>query len=202
MNKTTLAIFAALCASLALAEDFKTINGKEYKNATVSHIEADGIVLKTKSGIVKVYFAELPKDVQKRFGYSEAEAQKAAEEKHIEEQKVTEQLVARTLEDVEAHQVSLENSLVNVQFDFRSHVIRETDPGWFRTVLWGGGSRSASMVALVPKAGMEWFERIPFDGGELSPHYVFARVEKEPDGVYFVRLLGPLMLPDGHFGGW
>lgn len=50
-----------LSASLALAEDFKTINGKEYKNATVSRIEPDGVVLKSKSGIAKVYFTELPR---------------------------------------------------------------------------------------------------------------------------------------------
>ena len=36
MNKTALAILAALSASIALADDFKTINGKEYKNATIS----------------------------------------------------------------------------------------------------------------------------------------------------------------------
>jgi len=56
-----------MSASLLLAEDFKTINGKEYKNATVSCVEPDGIVLKSKSGITKVYFTELPKDVQERF---------------------------------------------------------------------------------------------------------------------------------------
>ena len=70
--KTTLAVSAALSASLALAEDFKTIDGKEYKDATVSRVEADGLVLKTKSGISKVYFVELPKDVQERFHYDAA----------------------------------------------------------------------------------------------------------------------------------
>jgi hypothetical protein len=64
---TTLAILTVLSATLALAEDFKTIKGKEYKNATVSRVEPDGIVLKTKSGIAKVYFTELPKEVQERF---------------------------------------------------------------------------------------------------------------------------------------
>jgi hypothetical protein len=68
--KTTLAILAALSASLVLAEDFKTIKGKEYKNAKVSRIEPDGIVLITKSGISKVYFVELPKEVQQRFHYN------------------------------------------------------------------------------------------------------------------------------------
>jgi hypothetical protein len=62
-------IFAALSVSLALADDIKTINGKEYKNVTVSRVEADGIVIKTKTGISKIYFAELPKDVQERFHY-------------------------------------------------------------------------------------------------------------------------------------
>jgi hypothetical protein len=69
----SLAILAALSASLAPAEDFKTINGKEYKNVTVSRIESDGIVLKSKSGITKLYFTELPKDVQERFHYDSAQ---------------------------------------------------------------------------------------------------------------------------------
>ena len=64
---TTLAILPLLSASLALAEDFKTIKGKEYKDATIIRVEADGIVLRTKMGISKVYFIELPKDVQERF---------------------------------------------------------------------------------------------------------------------------------------
>jgi len=55
--------------SVVLADDFKTIKGKEYKNAKVSRVEPDGIVLVTKSGISKVYFTELPKDVQERFNY-------------------------------------------------------------------------------------------------------------------------------------
>jgi hypothetical protein len=67
-----LSIFAALSASLALAEDFKTINGKEYKDATVTRIEGDGIVLRTKTGISKVYFFELPQDIQKKFHYGPA----------------------------------------------------------------------------------------------------------------------------------
>ena len=58
--------------SLALADDFKTINGKEYKNVTVTRVEADGIVIKTKTGISKIYFVELPKDVQERFHYGSA----------------------------------------------------------------------------------------------------------------------------------
>jgi hypothetical protein len=67
-----LAVLAVLSASLALAEDFKTIHGKEYKDATITRVEGDGIVLRTKTGISKVYFAELPKDVQEKFHYGRA----------------------------------------------------------------------------------------------------------------------------------
>jgi hypothetical protein len=62
------ALFLILCfGSLAVADDFKTINGKEYKNVTVKRVEPDGLVLSSKFGISKVYFTELPKDVQERF---------------------------------------------------------------------------------------------------------------------------------------
>ena len=71
---TTLVIFVAFSASRALAEDFKTVTGKEYKNASVSRVEADGIVISTKGGISKVYFTELPKDVEERFHYNSAKA--------------------------------------------------------------------------------------------------------------------------------
>lgn len=69
---TTLAILALLPATLALAEDFKTISGKLYKDATIIRVETDGIVLRIKSGIVKLYFSELPKEVQGRFQYHPA----------------------------------------------------------------------------------------------------------------------------------
>jgi hypothetical protein len=67
-----IALVVALSTSIALAEDFKTVTGKEYKDATVTRVEGDGIVLRTKSGISKVYFAELPRDVQEKFRPAQA----------------------------------------------------------------------------------------------------------------------------------
>jgi hypothetical protein len=66
-------ILAVLFASLALSEDFKTTKGKVYKDATVTRIEADGIELKTKTGISKVYFTELPQEIQERFHWAKPE---------------------------------------------------------------------------------------------------------------------------------
>jgi thioredoxin 1 len=64
-----------LClASVAVADDFKLVNGREYKDATVSRVEPDGIVLRTNAGIAKVYFVELSKEDQERFHYNPAAA--------------------------------------------------------------------------------------------------------------------------------
>jgi hypothetical protein len=78
---TALAISLSLVTSLVVAEDFTTVNGKEYKNAEVTRVESDGIVLRTKSGISKVYFAELPADVQQRFHYDPARIATAQRER-------------------------------------------------------------------------------------------------------------------------
>jgi hypothetical protein len=79
---TKVVTFLILCfTSAAFAEDFKTVNGKEHKDATVTRVDPDGVVVKTKSGITKVYFIELPKEVQERFHYdSEKAASYSAEQ--------------------------------------------------------------------------------------------------------------------------
>ena len=79
---TKVVTFLILCfTSAAFAEDFKTVNGKDYKDATVTRVDPDGIIVKTKSGITKVYFIELPKEIQERFHYdSEKAASYSAEQ--------------------------------------------------------------------------------------------------------------------------
>jgi hypothetical protein len=67
--KVVLILFALCFVSAAFSDDFKTVAGREYKDATVSRVEPDGIVLTNNAGISKVYFTELPKEVQERFGY-------------------------------------------------------------------------------------------------------------------------------------
>jgi hypothetical protein len=69
VNARVLSFLILSFISVAQADDFKTVTGKEYKDATVSRVEPDGIVLTNKAGIYKIYFTELPKDVQERFGY-------------------------------------------------------------------------------------------------------------------------------------
>jgi len=94
MSTPRFVIVIVCFASVALADDFKTINGKEYKDAKVTRVEPDGIIVTFRGGMVKIYFVELPKEVQQRFGHDpdKIEAEKAAarvaEEERIEQGKV------------------------------------------------------------------------------------------------------------------
>jgi chromosome segregation ATPase len=74
VNAKVLTFLILSFTSAVFSEDFKTVNGKEYKDASITRVDPDGIVVKTKSGIAKVYFAELPKDVQERFHYNQQKA--------------------------------------------------------------------------------------------------------------------------------
>jgi len=74
MSAKVLTLFILCFTSAAVAADFTTVNGKEYTEATVTRVDPDGIVVKTKSGITKLYFTELPKEVQERFHYDSAKA--------------------------------------------------------------------------------------------------------------------------------
>lgn len=61
-------------ALVAHADDFKALDGKEYKGVTVNRVEPDGIEVTTDSGVDRVLFTNLPPDVQKRYGYDPAKA--------------------------------------------------------------------------------------------------------------------------------
>jgi hypothetical protein len=65
-------------ASVALADDFKAINGKEYKNASVIRVEPDGITVKFSGGIVKIPFTELSEELKEKYHYNPEAAQKFA----------------------------------------------------------------------------------------------------------------------------
>jgi hypothetical protein len=83
-------IIAACCSVLFVfatsADDFKTTEGKEYKNATVSRVEPDGIVITFSGGIVKIPFTELSPEIQNKYSYDEDQA-KAFAAKVAQDQK-------------------------------------------------------------------------------------------------------------------
>lgn len=120
--KTPLLILTILPASLAPAEDFKTVAGKEYKHATVERVEPDGIVLMTKTGISKVYFVELPADVQQRFHYVDparaaAERATAIQKKRVEQRtekdRIAKEILTKTGEQFAAAKIQAKNAYQN-----------------------------------------------------------------------------------------
>jgi hypothetical protein len=70
----TLTLLTICVTSIALAEDFKTVNGKEVQERDDNPRRTGWVVLKHKSGVSKVYFPDLPKEVQERFHYDSAKA--------------------------------------------------------------------------------------------------------------------------------
>jgi hypothetical protein len=70
--KTTAFVCAGLFAMAvgALADDFKLTDGREYKGVTVSRAEPDGLVVVTDSGIEKLPFNLLPKEVQQKYNFN------------------------------------------------------------------------------------------------------------------------------------
>jgi hypothetical protein len=108
----------------AFSEDFKTVNGKKYKDATISRVEPDGITVKTKSGITKVYFSELPKETQERFHYdpqkagtysSEQAATYTAYQKQQEETRHQQELEAAKNNATVAQQQAANNRVQTLQ---------------------------------------------------------------------------------------
>ena len=109
--KMIIVILATLSAtSLALADEFKTVDGKEYKDAKVTRAEADGIVVKTKSGITKIYFTELPKEVQERFHYDPQKAAAASAGQAASIQQANQQIEEANKQREKEKQVALESS--------------------------------------------------------------------------------------------
>jgi hypothetical protein len=65
---------ASFCISSVRAEDLKMQSGRTYKNATISRVVADGLVIKHKFGIVRVKFQNIAAESREAFN-----PQKAAE---------------------------------------------------------------------------------------------------------------------------
>ena len=70
---TLLLFFTCSC----LAGDLTTLDGKTYRNITVTRVEADGLVVTHAEGACKIDFLNLPEDVRKKYSYDPAKAEAA-----------------------------------------------------------------------------------------------------------------------------
>src|SRR5439155_15858380 len=132
----------------------------EYKNATVSRVEPDGIVIRTKSGISKVYFTELPKETQERFGYDAANRdayaaeQKAKLETAWKRQEPVEPMATSGMEGLSPITVELKDEILNA--------LRMTDK---LDALYKGGCNSAEFIAAAT----------PIEGVFMSLQYTLPK---------------------------
>lgn len=58
------------------ADDITTIKGKTYTDVAVQRVDPDGISIKHSAGLGKLYFSELPPDIQAKYGYDPIKHQK------------------------------------------------------------------------------------------------------------------------------
>jgi hypothetical protein len=63
-----------LTGSACFSADITTLDGTTYKDATVIGIEASGVHIRFRQGVVKVPFYELPEDLQRQYRYALAQA--------------------------------------------------------------------------------------------------------------------------------
>ncbi len=66
-----------LVSSCCFAGDLTTLDGKTYRNITVTRVEADGLVVTHAEGGCKIEFLNLPEDVRKKYSYDPAKAEAA-----------------------------------------------------------------------------------------------------------------------------
>jgi hypothetical protein len=210
--KTAVAILAALSMSLAVADDFKTTGGKEYKNATVTRVEPDGIVIKFSGGIVKLTFGELPEELQKRYAHDAAAARTyTAQETQKQPDSIQQQnadadrataawrtahnIPTFTLQQLEEAQFHIVGTTVAVAFNYRGTSTRRVDDEWFSGTILRHGADSAvqatfaDATVLVPQEALGWYQTLPTSSSFPVDITVYARVEENSGGTV-LRLLG------------
>jgi len=120
--------------SVALADDFKTIDGREYKNVKVSRVEPDGITITdNKSLIVKLPFAELTKDVQARFGYSPDKAAEYSAEQNRRQDELRKQQGEAKSKQEKIHQLEARYSDLNQKEDDLMRKIGQAQVGEYQS---------------------------------------------------------------------
>jgi cation transport ATPase len=76
-------LLVLLTANAIFASDITTRDGKTYKHAKVTGVDADGLRIMHSTGVTKVSFDNLPDEIQKEYNYDPAKVaafRKAAEE--------------------------------------------------------------------------------------------------------------------------
>ena len=63
-----------LASGDCFSADITTLDGKTYKDARVTRVEADAVHITFREGVVKVPFNQLPQELRRQYGYEPAKA--------------------------------------------------------------------------------------------------------------------------------
>jgi hypothetical protein len=63
-----------VAADNCFSADITTLDGKTYKDARVTDVEANGVHISFREGVVEVPFDQLPQELQRQYGYDPAKA--------------------------------------------------------------------------------------------------------------------------------
>jgi len=63
-----------LAAGNCFSADITTLDGKTYKDATVTGVEPDALHISFRQGVVRIPFVELPNDLRRQYGYDPLKA--------------------------------------------------------------------------------------------------------------------------------
>jgi len=63
-------LIALVCILPTLGADLVLPNGQEFKDYEVKRVEPDGITVSHAAGVSKVYYSEMPREMQQVYGYS------------------------------------------------------------------------------------------------------------------------------------
>ncbi len=75
MRIVVLLLAIILVIPAVFADDFILNDGTRYDGGKVSRVEPDGLVVTTANGIVKLFFIDLPREVQERYHYDPKKAE-------------------------------------------------------------------------------------------------------------------------------
>lgn len=71
---STILVLLVSSVSVLYAEDFVTVDGKVYKNATVAQHNPAGIVIENQDGVFQILFKDLPEATRKKYNYDPKKA--------------------------------------------------------------------------------------------------------------------------------
>lgn len=165
------------------AVTFKTIDGRQFTNVTVSSKDSEGISVTTDSGVERVSFSNLIPEVQRKFGFDAAKAlaEKAAKQKRLEQVSYVGPIVPP-----EQHGIRVEyHSVASLEKRLRQRLSNKRTPA----------DVIESEVAEIPKGGELWIRiyRSTIEAADLKWFSFFVDDENENE---VLRKYGKSQIPE------